>query len=156
MSDKQQAFDLPGPRISRITIGRLHNLGNYEHVRYEVTVDLPPGTSPASVLHATEHMLNALEPKGPYSAYEVLNAQRELAKPAPKLADFVDGRDHYDTPDKRLESANKDRERALQIVNRHNEWRQRRDAAHRRFDELGGIALHRDAKAEWDEDDIPF
>ena len=47
MNDGQQDLPLPGPRISRIGIGRLHNLGNYEHVRYEVTVELPPGTSPA-------------------------------------------------------------------------------------------------------------
>lgn len=153
---EQTSFSLPGPRISRITIARLHNLGNYEHVRYEVTVELPPGTSPASVLHATEKMLNAMEPKPPHSVYEVLNAQRELAKPSPKLADFLDGRDYSYTPEQRLEQANDARERALKIVNRHNEWRQRRDAAHRRFDELGGTALHRDAKAEWDEDEIPF
>lgn len=153
---EQQPLDLPGPRISRITIGRLHNLGNYEHIRYEVTVELPPGTSPASVLHATEQMLNGLDPKAPHSAHEVLGAQRELAKPAPRMADFVDGRDHYNTPEQRLESANNDRERALKIVNRHNEWRRGRDAAHRRFDELGGTALHRDAKADWDEDEIPF
>jgi hypothetical protein len=153
---EQQTLDLPGPRISRITIGRLHNLGNYEHVRYEVTVDMPPGTSPASVLHATEQMLNALDPKPPHSAYEVLTAQRELQKPAPKLADFFDGRDHAYSPEQRLESANNERERALKIVNRQNEWRQRRDAAHRRFDELGGTSLHRDAKVDWDEDEIPF
>lgn len=75
---QQQTLDLPGPRISRITIGRLHNLGNYEHVRYEVTVDLPPGTSPASVLHSTEQMLNGLEPRPPHSVSEVYRAQKEI------------------------------------------------------------------------------
>lgn len=149
---EQTSFSLPGPRISRITIGRLHNLGNYEHIRYEVTVELPPGASPASVLHATERMLNALDPKPPHSAYEVLAAKRELSKPAPKLADFVDGRDHYNTPEQRLESANNERERALKIVNQHNEWRQRRDAAQLRFDEFGGTRVYTDAKDRWDDE----
>jgi hypothetical protein len=56
----QLSLALPGPRVSRVTIGRLHNLGNYEHIRYEVTVELPPGTAPASVVRELEDTLNAL------------------------------------------------------------------------------------------------
>ena len=29
----------PQARVSKITVGRLHNLGNYEHVRYEIAVE---------------------------------------------------------------------------------------------------------------------
>jgi hypothetical protein len=153
---EQQTLDLPGPRISRITIGRLHNLGNYEHVRYEVTVDLPPGTSPASVLHRTEQLLNALEPRGPYSLSEVSNALREIRKPMPKLADFVDGRGAYNDAEQSLRHATLERERAESLLKRHDEWRARRDAAHRRFDELGGVSVYTDAKDRWDEDEIPY
>ena len=49
----------PQSRVSKITVGRLHNLGNYEHVRYEVTVELPPGTAPASVVRDLEDTLRA-------------------------------------------------------------------------------------------------
>ena len=33
-------------KITKITVGRLHNLGNYEHVRYELTVEVPEGQKP--------------------------------------------------------------------------------------------------------------
>jgi hypothetical protein len=150
----QQTLDLPGPRISRITIGRLHNLGNYEHVRYEVTVELPPGTSPASVLHRTEQLLNDLQPKAPHHAYEVLGARRELAKAEPKLVDFVNSRDEYNTAEERYRSAVLERERCAKVVHRYDEWRKCRDAAHLAFDELGGTRVHTDAKDNWD--DEPF
>lgn len=152
MSGDQALLDLPGPRISRVTIARLHNLGNYEHVRYEVTVELPPGTSPASVLHRTEQLLNRLDPKAPHSAYEVLLAQRLLSKPEPGLADFDDGRDHYETPEQRLASALLERENARKLLQRYDEWRKRRDAAHLAFDELGGSRVFTDAKDGWDDE----
>lgn len=82
---EQQALSLPGPRISRITLGRLHNLGNYEHVRYEVTVELPPGTSPASVARELEDTLNALEPRQPVSDWDLRQAVKTLALPEPVL-----------------------------------------------------------------------
>lgn len=135
----QQALDLPGPRISRITIARLHNLGNYEHVRYEVTVELPPGTSPASVLHRTEQMLNALSPRSPHSAIELMHA-RDTVKVGLKPDATAYERDN-------LRAA----ERRLQI---HREWQQKRDAAQLAFDELGGTRIYTDAKDDWRDEDF--
>src|SRR3954466_9951002 len=50
-------------RISRITIGRLYNLGSYEHVRYELTVEVPGGESAATAVIGMEKLLAALSPK---------------------------------------------------------------------------------------------
>jgi hypothetical protein len=36
--------------ITKITIGRLYNLGSYEHVRYELTAEVPQGESPATAI----------------------------------------------------------------------------------------------------------
>lgn len=145
---EQTSFSLPGPRISRITIARLHNLGNYEHVRYEVTVELPPGTSPASVLHTLDRLVAELEPHGPYSKSEVYLAQRKVSQPEPKLTDFSD----WGSPTERLDEALRERHRAVQLLKHYDEWRQRRDAAQRRFDEFGGTRVYTDAKDRWDDD----
>ncbi len=145
---EQTSFSLPGPRISRITIGRLHNLGNYEHVRYEVTVELPPGTSPASVLHTLDRLVAELEPRGPYSTSEVHRAQRTVSKPEPKLADFSD----WGSPTERLDEALRERSRAVELLKRYDEWRMRRDAAQLRFDEFGGTRVYTDAKDRWDDE----
>jgi hypothetical protein len=146
----QQNLPLAGPRVSRISIGRLHNLGNYEHVRYEVTVELPPGTSPASVARELTEILDGLEPRAPYSASEVRLALVRQRVPAPKLADFGD--DHWQTPAERLAAAQRERDRADQVLTRYAEWQKARDAALARFDHLGGTRLFTDAKDRWEDE----
>jgi hypothetical protein len=32
------------PRVVRVGIGRLYNLGNYEHIRYDLTIEIPEGS----------------------------------------------------------------------------------------------------------------
>ncbi len=149
----QLPLQLGGPRISRITIARLHNLGNYEHVRYEVTVELPLGTSPASVARELEETLAELEPKRPVSLYELGHAIKLLSKPAPKFSDFDDlpaGVAHV-----RFEEAQNERERAERLIKKHEEWKADHEAALARFDRLGGTRLFTDAKDNWD-DDVPY
>lgn len=148
---EQQALPLPGPRISRITLARLHNLGNYEHVRYEVTVELPPGTSPASVARELEDTLNALEPKQPVSDWDLRQALLLLAKPAPTLQQLETDDDPFDNPEQVLRRAQADRERARLHLERHEAWRKSRDAALSRFDALGGTNQLTDAKDRWDD-----
>ena len=147
---EQQALNLPGPRISRITLGRLHNLGNYEHVRYEVTVELPPGTSPASVARELEDTLNALEPRPPVSDWDLRQAVKTLALPEPVL-EPKDDDDPFETPQQVLQRKRADRERARLHIERHEAWVKSRDAALRRFDALGGSAQWTDAKDCWDD-----
>lgn len=151
MSEQQTLFR--GPRVSRVTIGRLHNLGNYEHVRYEVTVDLDPGTCPASVLRELEDALNGLSPKQPVSDYEVLNATRTLAKPEPTLADMParDDDDPFYSPEQQLRRALDERETAKRNLDRYEDWRKARAAAHARFNQFGGTTRFTDAKDAWDD-----
>lgn len=151
MTNPQQALDLPGPRISRITMGRLHNLGNYEHIRYEVTVDLPPGTSPSSVARELEDTLNALEPKQPVSDWDLRQAMKTLAEPEPTLQQMVDDDDPFDGPEQALRRVQADRERARLHITRHQAWTKSRDAALARLDQLGGASLHSDAKDNWED-----
>jgi hypothetical protein len=50
-------------KITKITIGRLYNLGSYEHVRYEISVEVPEGESSATALIGLEKVVTALSPK---------------------------------------------------------------------------------------------
>ena len=40
--------------ITKITIGRLYNLGNYEHVRHDLTVEVKDGESAATAITGME------------------------------------------------------------------------------------------------------
>lgn len=51
-------------KVIRVAIGRLHNLGNYEHIRYDVTVELneSEASNPGEVINKLERLLGALAP----------------------------------------------------------------------------------------------
>lgn len=128
-------------RVSKITIARLHNCGNYEHVRYEIAVDVGPSDSAASVLCQVEAILDDLKPNGPVSDYDLRRAKDVLAKPASDLTDTD------------MMNMNLYRER----VRMANEASKKRADAIARLNELGGASVYTDAKDEWDErDDYPI
>ena len=122
-------------RVSKITIARLHNCGNYEHVRYEIAVDVGPSDSAASVLCQVEAILDDLKPNGPVSDYDLRRAKDVLAKPASDLTDTD------------MINMNLYRER----VRMANEAAKKRADAIARLNELGGASVYTDAKDNWDE-----
>lgn len=122
-------------RVSKITIARLHNCGNYEHVRYEIAVDVGPSDSAASVLCQVEEILNDLKPGGPVSEYELRRAKEVLAKPASELTDTD------------MVNMTLYRER-IRIA---NEATKKRADAVARLNEFGGSTVYTDAKNEWDD-----
>ncbi len=127
------------PRVSRLTVARLHNLGNYEHVRYEVTVEIPEGASAAGVLRDLEHILENLDPSPPHKGYELTHAEAVLARPAGELS-----------ATERINLELYQRRVAENKAHLH-----KRMDARDRLDALGGVAVHTDAKNQWD-DDIPM
>lgn len=147
--NEQSPLPLPGPRVSRVTIGRLYSLGNYEHVRYEVSVDLPPGASPASVIGDLDTLMAGMSPKAPHSDYAVGRAIHTVSKPEPTLADMqAEGNGNDDdfqfgrSPEDQLRDALREREQARKVITEQEQWRKTRETALRRFDELGGTARH--------------
>lgn len=122
----------PGPRISRVNVARLHNLGNYEHIRYEVTVDLPEGTSPASVLGELELLMSDLAPRIPVDHYELLRARQKLAEPP--------------QPDEPFDATR--REKARETIALYETWRAAREKALDKFNQFGGLTRHVEAKRE--------
>jgi hypothetical protein len=127
------------PSISRITVGRLYNLGNYEHVRYELTVDVPAGVKPSHALTQVMRVLKAADPKPPCSNYELRTAWEALAKDPAKLSEY--DRDNLETFKAR--------------VDRYDAWLGLKAKALNLLDQMGGSKVHTDAKEAWGFDDMP-
>lgn len=145
----QEQLLLAGPRISRLTIARLFNLGSYEHVRYEVTVELPPGTSPASVMTELDATMADVDPKPPVSTWGLYEAQNLLSKPAPEApaASPDDDDDPFsESPIARHHRLLEKREEAKRDIERYEAWRQRRDAALAKLDQFGGTRTYSQPK----------
>lgn len=121
----------PKATIHRIIVDRLYNLGNYEHVKYSMGVDIPPGASPKEALLNTVQILKALNPRPPCQEYEYRNAQDVLKAP--------------DESGKNVQSAKK-------VVRLYQAWEKRRERALALLDKFGGTQEYKDAKLSWDND----
>jgi hypothetical protein len=139
--------------ITRITIGRLYNLGNYEHVRYDLTVDLQDGDSASVAVVGMEKILAGLKPDRVTKSKAYIDREQRIideAKMMP-LAEFerrhgnpVGGPAEYI---KRLEDslAFSKAERAKAD--------QKCAKARSLFDDLAGASQWKDAKLDWDQCD---
>jgi hypothetical protein len=124
-------------RVSRITIGRLHNLGNYEHIRYEISVEVAPGNNPALVLSRLENILNNLRVDSGVSEWDLRRAKENLAKSDAERSD----NDRYNLT-------------AHQATIYQYENAQKRMAlAREAFQLFGGVSVYTDAKQDWDDDE---
>ena len=68
------------PRVSQFTIGRLFNLGSYEHIRYEVRVEVPEGASAGETLTRVEKLIGRLVVKPPVEARDILGLEQFVAQ----------------------------------------------------------------------------
>lgn len=124
----------PKSHITRITVSRLYNLGNYEHIRYELTADVPYGCSAKLAMSKLVKILQGANPKPPFSRVEYEKAKTSISKPLSKM----DAYDH--------DNANYYR-RTIDLVDKWNEGQKKAlDLLHR----FGGTADHKDAKLDWE------
>jgi len=120
-------------RVSRIAIGRLHNLGNYEHIRYDVTVDLVNGENPGLIIQRLEKLLAALKPIT--TDYDYQRAVKVMSDPELAADETARNIEVYKARIERHDKAVARRERALIL-----------------FAALGGQSQHTDAKDNWEDD----
>jgi hypothetical protein len=124
-------------RVTNITVARLYNLGNYEHVRYEITAEVADGESAAETLKRVLSITQRLKPiKKPYdydTAVEVLNK----------------------AIDQRTEMEKEKSEHYAEVVSGYNGLKALRLKAVEALDAIGGASTKTDAKLTWrdDEDD---
>ena len=102
--------------ISRISVARLCNRGNYEHIRYEVTVEIPPHSDVAQTVKHVETALEILCTRPPDSDYELRAAMALILS---------------------NEEQKEKREYAEQVIFRHNEWEKKRNHARNMLADFG-------------------
>src|SRR5689334_18859766 len=120
-------------RVTSVSLDRLHNLGNYEHIKFSVRVDLNEGDDPGVVIYRLERLLGALKPIT--TDYDYQRAVRIMSDPEQAKDETTRNIEVYK---KRIEDHNKAvarRKRALEL-----------------FADLGGTSEHVDAKDKWEDD----
>jgi hypothetical protein len=127
--------------VSRISIARLYNLGDYEHARYEVTVEVPEGADAAVTFQNLEEIVEALNPKCPINEYNLRAAQTWIEKSDEQKEQCATGELGFEGGSDRqaidawLERREAD---ALKAIHANNEHQLRRDMAIAALKDLGG------------------
>lgn len=142
------------PRISRISVGRVYNLGNYEHVRFELTAEIPEGASASKAIVGLERIIEGMRPN------RSIKSEADLKREADDIArmraqsdeDFE--RYHQCSVGTRaqitaryeasLRRDIRDRKRALK----------KSAKARKLFDNLNGAEVFKDAKLDWEDNDL--
>ena len=124
-------------RISKIHLGRVYNLGNYENIRYEISVDIGVNDNPAEVLIRLEKILKGLYLKSGVSGYELRQFEELMAKPEDQ---------HSEYEKKSLPSLKEKYER-------HEKAKRIRLAAREPLATLNASSEFTDHKLDWDDED---
>ena len=122
-------------RVSRITVRKLFNLGNYEHVSYELSVDVDEGASARQALLDTVRILSGLKPIKKLSGYDTAKAL--LLKPYDAIS---------------LIEAEKIEDARKTVAEYEGAFAYRNECL-QRLDDLGGARQKVDAKDRWNDGD---
>ncbi|MDQ3802966.1 MAG: hypothetical protein M3416_03820 [Acidobacteriota bacterium] len=126
----------PKSRVSRLHVGRVYNLGNYENMRVEVTVEVGTEDDPARLLRSLEGILDDLRAEGPEEWY-LSRARRALEKPESEMD----------------EDDRKQLDKHREVIAQHEDAMRRRAAARAALSTLNYNCERRDAKDDWDDED---
>ena len=146
-------------RTTKITIGRLYNLGSYEHIRYDITVELQPGESAEKAMLGLERIINGLAPESKWGVHSDIELDRErkrlgeMAEHLVKLDEsaFRARYGHFvGTP---LEYYLRCADGHANNVSRRAKAVTRAATARRMLDDIGGASQWKDAKLDWENDD---
>lgn len=143
--------------ITKITIGRLYNLGSYEHIRYELTAEVPQGESPATCIIGMEKILAGLSPKThTHTRTELEREKHNVEEMRHLLAGKGEeefrrrhGYSFVGTPEEYIARCE---ESHLKNVAERDAWEARSEKARKLLEDLGGAANFKDAKLDWEDD----
>ena len=125
-------------RITKITVGRLYNLGNYEHVRFELQVEIIDEDALAGeVMSDICQCLDDINPTPPHSSWDLKRARAFIEKPEANQVMDVEERKAYIA---------QNIVQSVKVIAECEAWEKRREDAFVRFDGLGGTFTHKDAK----------
>jgi len=141
--------------ISKITIGRLYNLGSYEHVRYELTAEIQQGESASDCVVGMEKILAGLAPL----KNACINTEPEIAHKTKEIQDMktmpvVDWQRRYGRcTGTAAEVIARYEESLREEIEKREKALARAKRARQLFDDLGGASKWKDAKLDWQDDD---
>lgn len=146
-------------KTTKITIARLFNLGSYEHVRYEITVEVGEGESARVALTGLEKIMEALKPERNLC----VKTRDELSREARRIAGLKEDLQNMGEEMFRQRHGHfvgHPVEYVARIEAQHTEETAKRLAyairarkARQLLDDLGGTEQWRDAKLDWQDDD---
>jgi hypothetical protein len=145
-------------RVSRITVDRLFNLGNFEHVKFSVSVDIEHGDSAARAFTGLKKVMNALNPKRPGNVptnEDSLIQMRELGRMR-DMSDTEHRRMHAGYVGTREEYQNRILQGIQEGITRREKWEEGQKRARAFLDDIGGAADYHDAKLGWDQDTTDY
>ncbi len=140
--------------VTKITVGRLYNLGSYEHVRYEIAVEIQEGQSAAVAIRGIEKILTGLAPISKQGIKEPSELRR-MAKEVEnmKTMPLADWQRHYGHCEGTAEQVIDRYQKALEEESLKTHAAMKRAAMSRELlDQLGGAAVWKDAKLDWEDD----
>ncbi len=142
-------------RVSKICVGRLFNLGSYEHIRYELTVEIPEGSSAGAAIVGLEKILAGLSPLKNAcikDQSEIDRLRREISEM--RTMPVVDWERRYGHCEGTAVEIIARYERQLEEdTTKRAEALARAARARQLFDDLGGAEKWTDAKLSWEEVD---
>jgi len=144
--------------VTKITIGRLYNLGSYEHVRYEISVEVRDGESAKDAMLGVEKILTALAPESKCCVQSQGEIEREKHRVDGmfldlQLPDEEFRRKHGHFVGSPLEYATRCKESWMNNRIKRENYEARAAKARELLDSLGGAAVWKDAKLDWETDD---
>lgn len=132
----KQPKEKPLGRVTNLTVTRLYNLGNYEHVSYSISAEIPKGTDAEATFNAIVDILYGLKPLR--RDYSIARAQRIAGmNPEERAKDNI---------------TDEQFEQAKESVAKFGKDVAAQAAALQKFNTLGGTVKHKDAKRNWDHD----
>lgn len=132
------------PRVSSVRIERLYNLGNYEHVKWSIGIDVPEGSDTLKAVKSLHRLVHALRPLKKPSGYSYAKAL--IDRPASELRAMIkDGR-----------TSKEDVAAKKALLKEHEENRKYREKMMKIFNDLGGSSTYTDAKDKWEDDEYDY
>lgn len=145
----------------RISIDRLFNLGNFEHIKYSVSMELNADDSATVAMVGLEKIMAALNPKPPSdvkSEAELHRLKIEIDRmKAMTDEDFKhEFMSPYSSKGTRPEITDRYEKNFIEASLKSERWRIRRTWARAHLDDLGGAVKLTDVKQGWEQDDEEF
>lgn len=133
----QTGANTPEAFISRLTVSKVANLGNYENRKIEISVNFSKPGDVGEKFTEIEQIIDDINCTKDFDQYALRQARNYLSTPSGELSEFdVQRLPHYRKTVEDYEKLESRRKEAIEKLNR-----------------FGGVSEYRDAKDDWDDDD---